>query len=175
MVRIFWWIQCSLALLPPIRPTALSWVCVCVHRRCCYSSLDAHWSAPWWAPFLCSPASVLASKYPVYFLFFLHMFIQREQICYFVSRESLVFWPFYITGFHEHALWGYLVALLVFSTGYSVHWVERWLIVYLYNTSQCLHDNRMIFESPFTFMWSLLLNYILFYCFVLCNVASVSF
>ena len=39
--------------------------------------------------------------------------------------------------------------------------------------SQCSHDYRMIFESPFTFMWSLLLNDGLFCCFVLYDVVSV--
>ena len=46
-------------------------------------------------------------------------------------------------------------------------------MVYLYNTSQCSHDYQMILESPFTFMGSLLLNYVLFCCLVPCNVASV--
>ena len=45
-------------------------------------------------------------------------------------------------------------------------------MVYLYNKS---HDYRMIFESPFTFMWSFLLNDVLFYsvcCIFYCLVAG---
>ena len=45
--------------------------------------------------------------------------------------------------------------------------------MYLYKRSQCSHDYRMNFESPFTFMWLLLLNDVLFCCFVTCNLVSV--
>ena len=34
-------------------------------------------------------------------------------------------------------------------------------MVYLDNSSQCLHDIRMIFEPSFNFIWSLLLNDVL--------------
>ena len=89
--------------------------------------------------------------------FFITCLFSKNKFVYFVSAKALVFLPFYNTDFHEHVLWGY-PALLVYSTRYSVQWVVRLLKVYLYSMSHYSHDYRVIFESPFTFMWSLLLN-----------------
>ena len=42
-------------------------------------------------------------------------------------------------------------------------------MVYLYNRSQCSDGYGMIFESPFSFMWALLLSDDFLFCFVSCS------
>ena len=65
---------------------------------------------------------------------FHNVFIQQEQIWYFISAEGLVFQPFHNSNFNEHGLWGYPTPL-VYSTGYSVQRVVRWFIF----TVRCTH------------------------------------
>ena len=51
---------------------------------------------------------ILLFRLGVDVVLFYNMFIQQEQIYYFVSANAPVFWPFYNSNCYEHGLWGYL-------------------------------------------------------------------